>query len=793
MRYKQGRRAKAPLIVDEDTGIPTELYETCQGHGDQGGLLSPSDPRTLLLSMSGYDKPQNYDVYDYNQATRPEQAPSYSHYTAHYPYAAEYGGMHAQVPSGLPQSTALSLIPSGQEYGTHDPTYYNDQHVRYPAYLEAAPRQLPEIISYSPNQGQPGSKVTVHFRSIYDLDHPHVNVMIMFGHKRCDSRLSQSSTRHGQTYEYEITADVPPFVTTNSPSPQVPMYLTLDEPPASISWESPSLEFGAFTYLDFYPLDSPQQPPPSKAQRKRKLTPDATERSPVKKQSIQNLGGYGRDPSQQPYTPSNLQYEIPASPFSRSVHPEAYSQSRRFSGPEHLQSYNQTLPRAQTSYQPQQSQTTPRLHVAQSPASYSYYNGMQSATRSPSGAPAAPANRSTQLLPSPAAAGNPPLVRTSALQQPPESAASSSMQTFNPYAIYPPNAKASLKIEGDLNSMAEGWSHAEWEARRRLVQFRRSQTGSVINASFEAVSLEDRLPNSICVSCIWWEEKQESYVTSVDTIALLESLVAVRFTVEEKNRIRRNLEGFRPATVSKTKPDSEEFFKLIMGFPNPKPRNIEKDVKVFPWRILAVALKKIIGKYSASYSSTAGALHGPATSAYSATGRASDAGMEQHHQSQRRAVSPRSTSSSAPSHGHAYPPSMSTHVYSPHAPIGSAGVGLGLGPQPSAGPPELRLAVPGAVSDSTGQTTSWHQPSTHYSNDLSASASAARGSSWDFAAYMPINTPISGAGLPGSTQYAQQYPTSRVPSLSSATALPSDGRFAPLHDYDETGQQTSSA
>jgi hypothetical protein len=35
----------------------------------------------------------------------------------------------------------------------------------------------------------------------------------------------------------------------------------------------------------------------------------------------------------------------------------------------------------------------------------------------------------------------------------------------------------------------------------------------------------------------------KNYVTSVDTIYLLESLVAVRFTVEEKNRIRRNLEG----------------------------------------------------------------------------------------------------------------------------------------------------------------------------------------------------------------------------------------------------------
>lgn len=92
----------------------------------------------------------------------------------------------------------------------------------------------------------------------------------------------------------------------------------------------------------------------------------------------------------------------------------------------------------------------------------------------------------------------------------------------------------------------------------------------------------------------------------MDTSHLLEQLVAApnRFSVEEKNRIRRNLEGFHPMTVSKAKADSEEFFKIIMGFPNPKPRNIEKDVKVFPWKILEPALKKIIGKYSASPSST---------------------------------------------------------------------------------------------------------------------------------------------------------------------------------------------
>lgn len=152
--------------------------------------------------------------------------------------------------------------------------------------------------------------------------------------------------------------------------------------------------------------------------------------------------------------------------------------------------------------------------------------------------------------------------------------------------------------------MIEDWTTEEWAVKRRLVQFTRSQQKSTINADFKPVTPEERQPHSICVSCIWWEERQECFVTSVDTIQLLEQLVALRFTVEEKNRIRRNLEGFHPETVSKGKVDSEEFFKIIMGFPNPKPRNIEKDVKVFPWKILSQALKKIMSKYVSHFSFT---------------------------------------------------------------------------------------------------------------------------------------------------------------------------------------------
>ncbi len=222
---------------------------------------------------------------------------------------------------------------------------------------------------------------------------------------------------------------------------------------------------------------------------------------------------------------------------------------------------------------------------------------------------------------SPLKSSAPRLVRTSTIQQPSPivNGIMQSIQTssFNPYAMYP--LKANLKLKGDLDSMTKDWSAEEIDARRRLVEFKRCQDGSTINADFKPVTPQDRAPSSITISCILWKEKKEYYVTSVDTIYLLEALVGVRFTVEEKNRIRRNLEGFRPATVSKSKSDSEEFFKVIMGFPHPKPRNIEKDVKVFPWKILAHALKKIISKYSASYSSTASSLFTPLPSSYAST------------------------------------------------------------------------------------------------------------------------------------------------------------------------------
>ncbi|KAF9518070.1 hypothetical protein BS47DRAFT_1338648, partial [Hydnum rufescens UP504] len=204
------------------------------------------------------------------------------------------------------------------------------------------------------------------------------------------------------------------------------------------------------------------------------------------------------------------------------------------------------------------------------------------------------------LVPSPAP---PPPASPTALAPPQQSPGRTSTlirtsQLANGHGLVPHQTRINLVIKGELNSVTMGWSQEDFNTRRRLVQFWRRQDRNNLHLAFSPISPEDFQESSIVISCIFREETDECYITSVDIIFLLECLVANRFTVEEKNRIRRNLEGFKPQTVSKNKKGQEDFFTLIMSFPNPRPRNIEKDVKVFPWKLLQKALEKIVNKYS---------------------------------------------------------------------------------------------------------------------------------------------------------------------------------------------------
>lgn len=154
-----------------------------------------------------------------------------------------------------------------------------------------------------------------------------------------------------------------------------------------------------------------------------------------------------------------------------------------------------------------------------------------------------------------------------------------------------------LELATPLSTMCTKWTDAERVAGRRLVRFAKVQDGRRLIVSCEPISQDDYREADTVISCIFREEVTACYVTSVDVIYLLERLTNGVFPVEEKNRIRRNLEGLRPTTVSKHKPGFGNFFQRIMDFPDPRPRNIEKDLKVFDWNLLGQALEKILSKY----------------------------------------------------------------------------------------------------------------------------------------------------------------------------------------------------
>jgi hypothetical protein len=558
--------------------------------------------------------------------------------------------------------------------------------------------------------------VHVYLQTLHDLlAPPALSISLQFYSKRVDCMIQLLSDTSELVKQYAVSAQVPAFISTGYHSFSVPLRLVMDGGHGNTAPQA--VEVGSFRY-------SGQVAQPSQ-DRKRKASTDSDEISqPLpKKLSTQQLrvqDGESFSYSQNAASPYSPFLSTPTSAATYPGHQQATSPR-----PGHHYS---------TSTASQASMTAPSPHT---PAWSPSFTTVNKASNSPA-PPMTPATRQSATA-SPAKPANPTLMRTSTIQQSPGAVGSTTSlgQSFNPYAMYP--LKAVLKLNGDLDAMAERWSVEEFDARRRLVQFTRHQNGSTIHADFKSIAPEDRPPNSITISCIWWEEKKECFVTSVDTIFLLESLVAVRFTVEEKNRIRRNLEGFRPLTVSKSKVESEDFFKTIMGFPNPKPRNIEKDVKVFPWKILAHALKKIISKYSASYSSTASAILTPASSTYAST----EASMDHHSPSMLDVIG---SSASYPS---------TTVSYSPQTTQGRMSAPV------TAAPTDLRLQMPAYPMPPNYVFQTMPQVSMAHSQGQMTQAMSApisRVPSWDFSSFVDTS-PASAHGGMHNMSYHHMPPT----------------------------------
>ncbi|CEP11417.1 hypothetical protein [Parasitella parasitica] len=460
--------------------------------------------------------------------------------------------------------------------------------------------EAPRLIELAPTRGGQGTVVTVVVQSVA---HQIVPVKLAFNSLVVDTKQMQSQ---GIT---SLVAAVPPFQHTHSTTANVPISICmLDKDSVTETW--PVAEF----VYEFDTKDS------STTSTSTPTTPSATINTVTDYSNGKMAGDVSSYQQQQPQqrqenflggstgSPYDSFYQQPVNGYNqynnyfnsdRDVYSDKYNQYRLNSQPRPQQSMNALSYNGNANsmnlFTPNSTGFTSMLtgfdqnesvlpaSLPQTPLGYSH---------PVSAAAAAVASQHQSAPTTPAAYG----YSKSSIHVP-----STSVANYQPYPGLV--SRANLKIMGDLDSMAKNWAADEWEHRRRLVQFWREQSGNEIRCTFDPVAQGERITNNsghIVVSCIYWAERNDCFITSVDCIHLLESLMDIRFSVEEKNRVRRNLEGFRPLTVSKCKAESADFFKLIMSFPNPKPRNIEKDVKVFPWKTLPYALKKIVTKYTAS-------------------------------------------------------------------------------------------------------------------------------------------------------------------------------------------------
>ncbi|KAI8216126.1 hypothetical protein K4K53_010414 [Colletotrichum sp. SAR 10_77] len=545
-----------PIIIGEE-GLDspetvTLKYEEAVARAN--GDLRGDSPPGGLLPMSHYGKHQPGPIHGYDSARGYEEA-AYQQYGAQN-YPAQHGGAAQLTAAQMNQGAfaANNAVTPYMGVGSVDLS----------------------VASFQPSTGGAGTKVLVKVSSAYDLLAMAPYYFLVFGTKKVPADPIQDPQDNGSLLT--VSADAPPFVITGCPNENVPVSLVIETENHEHFQSAP---VGQFVYHEA-PLGGPGASS-EVITRKVSKSPEQQHQSP-RSASTQ----LGNESATNTYDFATAPQQPTQSPYGSNF-PQDSNNTNMLSAYRTNSFTDQHYPRA----------VPPPLRPPMA--------GWQAYGRTPG-----PPITHTQIsrpsltpLPMPSAT-TPQLVRTSSIPSSPGGGQGSGYSHWGSYSN-----KAVLKIMGKLDSMAVDWSPEEWSNRRRIVMFSKKQSGSTLTASFRAVNVNERPPNSICISCIWWAEKNECYVTSVDTIYLLEQLVVApaRFTVEEKNRIRRNLEGFRPLTVSKAKADSEEFFKIIMAFPNPKPRNIEKDVKVFPWKILESALKKIIGKYSASPSSTLPASH----------------------------------------------------------------------------------------------------------------------------------------------------------------------------------------
>ena len=161
----------------------------------------------------------------------------------------------------------------------------------------------------------------------------------------------------------------------------------------------------------------------------------------------------------------------------------------------------------------------------------------------------------------------------------------------------PEGSPLKLEFTSALHALREDWTDGELGIGRRLAKFTTVREGNHFILSCEIIRQEAYDPEDVVISCIYYRGTDEYYVTSVDILYLFENVADEALGTSEKTRLRRNIQSFLPTRVEKADRAYGELYTQIMTFPPPKPRTIEKKIKVFRWVLLEDILSKIASKY----------------------------------------------------------------------------------------------------------------------------------------------------------------------------------------------------
>ncbi|KAL8935381.1 MAG: hypothetical protein Q9216_005455 [Gyalolechia sp. 2 TL-2023] len=578
---------RCPVIIDESY----ELAETESLHSDwayRGILPHQAASQAALLSMSGYGKFAAHGVDGYVTDSRIQADGTGSVYSEyHFLRDTGYAPRGHESVSGHSIQTSQGSYEQKAEQLNFASTYYNpaagysSTQVPYP---ESNTRTTPMVTSWNPEIGSQGTPLYIYIDSEEDLALPtSLKFSLVFAAQECPLIVAPLDSR-STVYKYVLTAEAPAFPSTGWHDREVPVRLHLRN---HVGTSLGAVDIGSFRYMDQERSLMPSSQLSQGMVRKRKLSSDSAEisRAAAKRAVSQQL--LSRAPQEYVSGPYHTGVQSHAST------PRTYLQSPSTSSFSSYEGAQDSLRRRSSTYSGGSVQSYgPRATQAHTwNSNFAALNGLGGST-----AVSTAASSTSSPFLSTTVSVNPSLVRTKFLP------GATSLSSHELDSI-----RVSLHINGDLESMTENWTPGERKTNRRLVQFWRSQHGRFVNAGFDRVSDDGKTPKSTCVNCIYWEERGECYITSVDTISILEMLVGVRFDTEEKNRVRRNLEGMRPTTMHKDQDDAEScsFFRVIMSLPKPRPRHIEKAIKVFAWKDLDRMLKKVMSKYSADYISIA--------------------------------------------------------------------------------------------------------------------------------------------------------------------------------------------